>query len=144
MASILTILFFLSHLIWANLNKHHYILINPQKSFYPFNGEFTVAHIGSKRLTHRLIVSWYRLKLAQSSQKSAGSSHCSHWKARRCEPRASKREVRRELGSLKNGQSRSSGKELSFISGEYAKSLKMMFALSHYTQFLTLQPVLWW
>ena len=48
----------------------------------------------------------------------------------------------RELGSLKNGQSRSSGKELSFISGEYAKSLKMMFALSHYTQFLTLQPVL--
>ena len=76
MASILTILFFLSHLIWANLNKHHYILINPQKSFYQFNGEFTVAHIGSKRLTHRLIVSWYRLKLAQSSQKSAGSSHC--------------------------------------------------------------------
>ena len=51
-------------------------------------------------------------------------------------------DLRRELGSLKNGQSRSSGKELSFISGEYAKSLKMMFALSHYTQFLTLQPVL--
>ena len=100
-----------------------------------------------------------RLTSAQSVSRIVSSSHgigsnwlnrlknqrdrliASHWKARRCEPRASKRGVRRELGSLKNGQSRSSGKELSFISGEYAKSSKSCLHcliipnFLHYNQF---------
>ena len=91
-----------------------------------------------------LIVSWFWLKLAHCLKNQRERLSASHWKARWSEQRVSTAWVRTEHGSLKNRQSRSSGKVQSSISGKLLSPQKnvCIVSLDPITNVSTSSPVI--